>query len=132
MSNLRPFRFGLALNNASSKEDWSAKARRVEESRSYGAEESFDPPGGGGRFEELVLTMLLFAVVPTQHRQQVAELLAGRFQTTSEQLLQTPHCLIGTTEQMCEDLLACCERYGISPITVFGDNLETFAPVVAQ
>ncbi len=40
--------------------------------------------------------------------------------------------LIGTTEQMCEDLLARRERYGISYITVFGDNLETFAPVVAQ
>ena len=84
------------------------------------------------RFEELELNILLFAVVPTQNRQQEAELLAGRFQTTSEQLLQTPHCLIGTTEQMCEDLLARRERYGISYITVFGDNLETFAPVVAQ
>jgi len=76
--------------------------------------------------------MLLFAVVPTHHRQQEADLLAGRFQTTGEQLLETPHCPIGTTEQMCEDLLARREHYGISYITVFGDTLEAFAPVVAQ
>ena len=86
----------------------------------------------GARFEELELNILLFAVVQTQNRQQEADLLAGRFQTTGEQLLETPHCLIGTTEQMCEDLLVRRERYGISYITVFGDALETFAPVVAQ
>lgn len=86
----------------------------------------------GARFEDLELNMLLFAVVPTHHRQQEADLLAGRFQTTGEQLLQTPHCLIGTTEQMCEDLLVRRERYGLSYITVFGEHLETFAPVVAQ
>ncbi len=86
----------------------------------------------GARFDGLELNILLFAVVVTQNRQQSADQLAERFQTTGEQLLQTPHCLIGTPEQMVEDLLARRERYGISYITVFGDNLETFAPVVAQ
>lgn len=86
----------------------------------------------GTRFDELELNILLFAVVVTQNRQEAADQLAERFQTTGEQLLQTPHCLIGTPEHMVEDLLARRERYGISYITVFGDNLETFAPVVAQ
>ncbi len=86
----------------------------------------------GARFDGLELNILLFAVVGTQNRQQSADQLAERFQTTGEQLLQTPHCLIGTPEQMVEDLLARRERYGISYITIFGDNLETFAPVVAQ
>ena len=86
----------------------------------------------GARFDELELNILLFAVVVTQDRQQAAAQLAERFQTTGEQLLQTPHCLIGTPEQMSEDLLSRRERYGISYITVFGDNLETFAPVVAR
>ncbi len=86
----------------------------------------------GARFDELELNTLLFAVVVTQDRQQAADQLAERFQTTGEQLLQTPHCLIGTPEQMVEDLLARREHYGISYITIFGDNLEAFAPVVAQ
>jgi probable F420-dependent oxidoreductase len=86
----------------------------------------------GTRFDELELNILLFAVVVTQNRQQAAEQLAERFQTTGEQLLQTPHCLIGTPEQMAEDLLTRREHYGISYITIFGDNLEAFAPVVAQ
>jgi probable F420-dependent oxidoreductase len=86
----------------------------------------------GARFDEIELNILLFAVVVTQNRQQAADQLAERFQTTGEQLLQTPHCLIGTPEQIAEDLLARRERYGISYITIFGDNLETFAPVVAQ
>jgi probable F420-dependent oxidoreductase len=94
----------------------------------------------GERFDDLELNTLVFAVAVTQDREQVADQVAKQFQTTSEQLLQMPNCLIGTPEQISKDLLAHRERYGISYFTifgdsldpVFGDHLETFAPVVAR
>jgi len=40
--------------------------------------------------------------------------------------------LIGTVEQLCEEVLARWERYGISSVTVFEKHREAFAPVVAR
>ena len=50
----------------------------------------------------------------------------------SEQVLEVPSVLIGTVEQLCEEVLARRERYGISYVTVFEKNMEAFAPVVAR
>jgi hypothetical protein len=55
-----------------------------------------------------------------------------RFKTTAEQVLQIPHCLVGTPEQICEDVQERRARYGISYISVFEENMEAFAPVVAR
>jgi hypothetical protein len=39
--------------------------------------------------------------------------------------------LIGSIDQICEDLLVRRERYGISYISVFEQNLEVLTPVIA-
>jgi hypothetical protein len=39
--------------------------------------------------------------------------------------------MVGTVEQMCEDLQRRRERWGTSYITIQGDAMETAAPVVA-
>ncbi len=49
-----------------------------------------------------------------------------------EQVLEVPSVLIGTVEQLCEEVLARRERYGISSVTVFEKHIEAFAPVVAR
>ncbi len=49
-----------------------------------------------------------------------------------EQVLEVPSVLIGTVEQLCEEVLARWERYGISSVTVFEKQREAFAPVVAR
>jgi hypothetical protein len=38
---------------------------------------------------------------------------------------------VGTTDQMIDDLLARRERWGFSYIIVGGEDVESFAPVVA-
>jgi hypothetical protein len=47
------------------------------------------------------------------------------------QILESPHVLVGTVDQMVETLQERRERYGISYITVFGD-IDAFSPVVAR
>ncbi len=44
----------------------------------------------------------------------------------SEQVLEVPSVLIGTVEQLCEEVLARREQYGISSVTVFEKHMEAF------
>lgn len=90
----------------------------------------------GERFPALELGVLVAQVITTEDREQAAQFLAesqaARRNVSPDMILQTPYVLIGTEDQICEDLLARRERYGISYISVFEQSLEAFAPVVAR
>ncbi len=90
----------------------------------------------GERFDDLELQVLVAEVVLTDEREQVAQFIATTMASglgiTAEQVLEVPYVLIGTVEQLCEEVLARRERYGISYVTVFEKNMEAFAPVVAR
>lgn len=86
----------------------------------------------GERFEQLELGTPLFVVVPTDDRQGTALRLAGRLGLTAEQCLSCTHILIGTVDQMVEDLLWRRECYGISSLVVIEAGIEALAPVVAR
>jgi probable F420-dependent oxidoreductase len=47
-------------------------------------------------------------------------------------VLESPHALIGTKDQMAETLQARREQLGIAYYTIFAEDAEAFAPVVAQ
>ena len=88
---------------------------------------------GEERLAGLEFNALLQRVVLTDHRQRAAEELTSRWtQLTADEILQNPYVLIGTVEQMVEDVLARRERWGISYYTVQGPYLDFFAPVVAR
>lgn len=84
-----------------------------------------------GRAEPSELNLLIQMVVPTPdrrttirpHLEQIPHL-------TEEQALEAPILLIGTTEQMVEQLRAQRERYGFSYITVLEPWMDAFAPVL--
>jgi probable F420-dependent oxidoreductase len=86
----------------------------------------------GERFDAVELNTLVFAVIVTDHRQTAAEQQAAAWGTTAAQLLESTHFLVGTVDQMVEDIQMWRERFGISYVTVFPDAMEAFAPVVAR
>jgi probable F420-dependent oxidoreductase len=98
----------------------------------------------GERFGALEVHVLVQHVVVTADRlqgaQQVAEAWAGLPSAvvsnaagwSREAMLTTPHALIGTIEQIVEDLQERRERYGISYLTVHAGALDAFSPVVAR
>jgi hypothetical protein len=47
-------------------------------------------------------------------------------------ILQSPYVLIGTVDQIIEDLQMRRERWGISSYVIFERDMDTFAPVVAR
>lgn len=97
----------------------------------------------GPRFQSLELNVYLLApVVITSDRQVAArEMVAGRrgrapqSTLTEELVLNSPHFLVGSVEQIVEDLVAQRDELGISYVAVgrVGEaDMDAFAPVVAQ
>jgi probable F420-dependent oxidoreductase len=85
----------------------------------------------GERYEHLELNALVQRVVVTDDRYRAAQELAKRWPSLSgEDLLGSPYLLIGTVDQMVEDLRARRERWGISYYTTFEPYLDALAPVV--
>jgi hypothetical protein len=59
--------------------------------------------------------------------------LTGRWtQLTPDEILQSPYVLVGTVDQIVEDLQARRERWGISYYVIFEPYLDVFAPIVAR
>jgi probable F420-dependent oxidoreductase len=87
----------------------------------------------GARFHRLEINSFVFSVKVTDHREVVADHAAAYMGLTGEQVLASPHCLIGTTEQICEDLHIWRERYGISYFSILGDeNIDALGPVISH
>lgn len=86
----------------------------------------------GERFNQIELNMIIFEVVVTEDRHSMARQLAGGFKTTEENVLTMPHCLIGTPDQITEEVQRRREQYGISYLAVFDEQSEAFAPVIAR
>jgi probable F420-dependent oxidoreductase len=86
----------------------------------------------GERFPEIELSVTVFVVNVTEDRVSVAEAMAAGLQSEPGEVLQTPHFLIGTVEQIIEDLQARRERFGISYVIVPDEAAQSLAPVVER
>jgi probable F420-dependent oxidoreductase len=91
----------------------------------------------GDRFKDLELNILVAEVFTTEEREQAAQFIARTMAPdipglTTEVILSVPYLLIGSVDQICADLIARREQFGISYVTVFEKNMETLAPVVAR
>ncbi|HEU5099259.1 MAG TPA: TIGR03621 family F420-dependent LLM class oxidoreductase [Roseiflexaceae bacterium] len=102
----------------------------------------------GARFDSLELQTLIYAVAVTDDRRQTAEqlveFLAGlppsfmcNTRRTMEEVLTSVRFLIGTHEEIAEQLLERRERYGISYIAVLDlpglpSNIDALSPIVTK
>ena len=87
--------------------------------------------GAGDRFEELEVNVLLFGAVVTPDRMAGAAQLIERWGGTPEGILSSPHFLVGTVDQIAEDLRRRRERWRISYPVIQYRDLEDLAPVVS-
>lgn len=86
----------------------------------------------GDRFERLELQCLTFFVQVVPDRLRAIEQLAQLMSVEPKQVADSPVALIGTVDQIAEDLLRRRDRFGFSYVVVHGTEMETFAPVVAK
>jgi len=68
----------------------------------------------------------------TEERQSLASALGPRVGLDPSDVLSSPHVLVGSVEQIADDLIARRQRYGISHVVVPGDAAEALAPVVER
>jgi probable F420-dependent oxidoreductase len=86
----------------------------------------------GERFDGIELGVWTFTAMVTDDRDSVASMLAPSMGFEPADVLEVPHFMIGSIDQIVEDVLARRERYGISHVVVPGDTAEDLAPVVAR
>lgn len=85
----------------------------------------------GDRFDDLEISILKFATVVTDDRDSVAGKVGGAMGMDAAALLASPHVMVGSAEQIADELVEQRERWQGSYVTVQSDAIETFAPVVA-
>lgn len=86
----------------------------------------------GDRFDDIEFNSLIYIGIVTDDRVGQAGNFAPMFGLTAEEALDVPHALVGTIEQIGEDLFARRERWAISYYTISEGGMEDFAPVVER
>jgi len=86
----------------------------------------------GDRMAEIEMNVRVFMVNVTEDRDERIEKLSGALGVPRAFMEASPFALIGTPAQMVEDLLARRDKWGFSYIIVGAEDVEPFAPVVAE
>jgi probable F420-dependent oxidoreductase len=86
----------------------------------------------GERLEHIELSVTVFLANITDDRMSVATPMAAGLGSEATDVLEMPHFLIGTVDEVVDQLEKRRDRYGISFVIVPGDVVEAFAPVVER
>ena len=86
----------------------------------------------GDRFSQIELCATVFVASLTEDRDGMAARLASSLGLEPGDLLEMPHFLVGTIDQMVEDLRVRRERYGISYVVLPDRAAEKLAPLVER
>jgi len=92
--------------------------------------------GAGARRDEIELEIGAYNTLVTDQPLAAAGAIGEALGMDAQDILNHPHCLIGSVDFICEELERRREEYGISCVTVLdngqNDMAEVFAPVVAR
>ncbi|HLI72833.1 MAG TPA: TIGR03621 family F420-dependent LLM class oxidoreductase [Acidimicrobiales bacterium] len=86
----------------------------------------------GARFDDIELNSLIGFAIITDDRKGVIDTMAPHFGIDPLDAVHVPLALIGTLDQMAEELRWRREEYGMSYFSVEGEVWESLAPVVAR
>jgi probable F420-dependent oxidoreductase len=86
----------------------------------------------GERFDRIELNALVGFATLTKDASGIAEAMAPAFGVPPEEALHVPACLVGTVEQVVEELCWRRDRWGFSYIAFDNGSWEEMAPVVSR
>jgi len=86
----------------------------------------------GERFDDIELNCLIGFAIITDDARKIVDAMAPTFGIDPSEALHVPLALIGTLEEMVEELRWRREEYGISYFSIEADCWESLAPVVSQ
>lgn len=85
----------------------------------------------GARFDRIEMNVRAFLVNVSDDADGAASGIASMLGVEKKMVEETPFALVGPPSKIVDDLLARRERWGFSYVIVGGDDIESFAPVVA-
>jgi probable F420-dependent oxidoreductase len=90
--------------------------------------------GAGERFDQIELSLIPSVIITDHRRRRTEQLIAERrwSSISVEDVWAMPSVLIGSVDQIVEDLVIRRERYGFSYYVVSDALVDEFAPVVAR
>jgi probable F420-dependent oxidoreductase len=86
--------------------------------------------GAGARFDSLTLQTRIHLAMITDDREAVATEMAPLLGISAEEALASPHALVGTVEQVVEEVQQWRDRWGFSYVSINAEQMEEFAPVI--
>ncbi|GCE09928.1 TIGR03621 family F420-dependent LLM class oxidoreductase [Dictyobacter aurantiacus] len=86
----------------------------------------------GERFDLIEFSTTIFIAAVTDHPEPVAQQIGNRIGLTGGQALDCMQILIGTTDQISDELQKRRELFGINCIEIVEAHMETLAPVVSR
>jgi probable F420-dependent oxidoreductase len=85
----------------------------------------------GERFDDIEISILKFFTVVTGDRGAAATKVGAGLGMDAATVIASPHTMVGSTEQIADELREQRDRWNASYVTVQSDAIESFAPVVA-
>ena len=86
----------------------------------------------GPRIDEIEIQMRFFICKVTDDRMQLANALAPGFGVSPEEALESGAALVGTENEIIDQLHRRRETWGLSYVVVGDENIDEFAPIVAK
>jgi len=117
--NLRAGEIGLEAAQDSLREQTDRKVQWIRDA-------------AGARIDEIEIQMRFFVTRVTPDRMKLAEALAPSFGVSPAEALESGAALVGTEDEIAEQLHRRREKWGLSYVVVGDDNVDEFAPIVAK
>ncbi len=117
--NLRAGEIGLDAAKDSLREQTDLKVKWIREA-------------AGARIDDIEIQMRFFITSVRPDRMTLAEALAPTFGVSPEAALESGAALVGTEDEISEQLYRRREEWGLSYVVIGDDNVDEFAPIVAR
>ena len=117
--NLRAGEIGLEAAQDSLREQTDRKVQWIRDA-------------AGARIDDIEIQMRFFITRVTPDRMKLAEALAPSFGVSPAEALESGAALVGTEDEIAEQLHRRREQWGLSYVVVGDENVDEFAPIVAK
>ncbi len=86
--------------------------------------------GAGDRFDSIIFQTRIHLAMITGDREAVAKEMAPLLGVSTQDALDSPHALVGSVEEVVDEVKRWRDRWGFSYVSIDAQNIEEFAPVV--
>jgi probable F420-dependent oxidoreductase len=118
---------GLAPRNNAQGLDWSTTLPEANLEKLAWVRDA-----AGDRFHEIELSMTIFIAAVTDHSAQAAFGISQRLGLAPDQVPHSSPVLVGSVDQIVDELLSRREQLGVSSFEIQSKDMEALAPVVAR